>query len=120
MTHADDIARLKEKLRNADSIADDCPELSEYFHKARTKSKPYTGRYVAGLVLDDDEWKCRSIDYIESGTHIHGNKNDVTLHCQPYPFMETETFIGLIGGQLARAEERARLSQSENDRQGDY
>jgi len=69
---ADAKESLADRLRNADSIAEDVPALADLFHEVRTSSrKARNGRYVALLDYDADEetWTCRSVAHLEQGTH---------------------------------------------------
>jgi len=101
---------LKHRLQESDSIADDCPVLSELFHEARTASighcRGHGGSFVALLDYDDDEWSCRSVRYLEGGTHYRDTGADLKLSCSPYPFMDTDMFKDRVVWQLREASRR--------------
>ena len=100
------IGELKDRLQNADSIAEDVPVLSELFHEARTAGRRQTrghgGRFVA-LLDYDGEWTCRHVNYLQGGTHYRGTGADLKLSCRPYPFMEIDMFKEWVGWKLREA-----------------
>lgn len=100
------IQELRNRLQNADSIAEDAPVLSELFHEARTAStrqvREYGGSFVA-LLDYDGEWTCRSVRYLEGGKHYRDTGADLKLSCQAYPLMDTDMFKDRVGWQLGEA-----------------
>jgi hypothetical protein len=92
---ADALEELATELRNADSIADDVPVLSELFHIARTSSRrPREGKYVALLDYDTetDQWSCRSVSFLQNGTHYRDTGADKKARAKPRPFYSVDEF----------------------------
>lgn len=102
---ADAIEQLADSLAGADSIAEDCPVLSELFHAVRTSSrKSRSGRYVALLDLDLEagEWSCRSVAFLESGSHYRDTGADLSIGFKPYPFISVDEFAEHVSESIRR------------------
>lgn len=116
----DGLESLREQLKGASSIADDVPALSELFHKARTSRRnAREGRYV-GLYdydTDTDTWACRSVAFLESGTHYRDTGADLTLVQKPYAFLSVEQFAEDKYHTIGRtvAEQKQHITQAEYD-----
>jgi len=123
MTVADAYEDLADSLRNAESIADDVPVLSELFHKARTTHKnPRDGRFVALLDYDADadEWTCRNVSWLQQGTHYHDTGADAVLGFSPYPFCSVDRFAEEFADTLRMdaKEQRQNASLHRTDARG--
>lgn len=123
---ADALDSLAADLRGADSIADDAPALSELFHEVRTsRRKTRDGRYVALLDYDRDAgvWSCRSVAFLETGTHYRDTGADAVVSHNPFPLREAERFGEVVANALERDAHAARQSaesiaeQSEREQQ---
>lgn len=101
---ADAMEALANQLRDADSIANDCPVLSELFHTVRTSPyKSRRGSHVALLDYDPDEgWSCRSVSFLEQGTHYRDTGADLSVSFQPYPFISVDEFGMHISDTIKR------------------
>ena len=111
---ADALDALAEKLSDADSIAEDCPALSELFHAVRTSNRrARDGRHVALLEYDGDEWTCRTVSFLESGTHYRDTGADLSLSYKPYPLLSVEEFAEQVAASIRRDARAARQSASE-------
>lgn len=90
---ADRIEELKEELRDADSIAEDVPALSELFHRVRTsKRDSRDGKYKAVLNYKNDGWTCEKVAFQPSGGRLKHPDADLVLAMKPFPFMEVKEF----------------------------
>lgn len=90
---AEALRKLAEDLSSADSIAEDVPVLSELFHEARTsRRKARDGRYVALLDRNGMEWTCRSVSFLERGTHYMDTGADLSISHKPQPFLSADDF----------------------------
>jgi hypothetical protein len=108
---ADALESLADDLKGADSIAEDVPVLSELFHEVRTGGRsPHDGQYVALLDRDGDEWECRSVAFLETGTHYRDTGADAKLSFGSYPFLSVDAFADAIASDLWRAAKSARQS----------
>ena len=121
---ADAMDSLANSLKDADSIKDDVPVLSELFHKARTsKRDARDGRYVALLDYElETGWSCRSVAFMQSGSHYRDTGADMALSFKPYPFLSVSEFAKHIRASIQRDARSARQSagaarQREKDRQ---
>jgi len=120
MAVADGYEDLAKSLRDAESIAKDVPVLSELFHKARTTHKnPRDGRFVALLDYDVDngEWSCRNVSWLQSGTHYRDTGADAVLSFSPYPFCPvdrfTEEFADTLGMNAKEQRQNASLHRAD-------
>lgn len=112
MELANELDELANDCLAADSIADDVPVLSELFHTVRTGGRDARdGRYVA-LFDYDGEWSCRSVSFLQSGTHYRNTGADLELSFKPYPFCSVKMFRESIGNELHRKAMAARQSAS--------
>lgn len=110
---ADAIESLAGSLRDADSIAEDVPVLSELYHKVRTsKRRSRDGRYVALLSHEDGEWECSSVAFLETGTHYRDPNADVVVSFKPYAFLGVSEFAEHVAGDLERDARSARQNAS--------
>lgn len=115
---ADALDSLADRLDEAESIAADVPVLSELFHEVRTSGRnPRDGRFVALLDLDGDGWTCRSVAFLQRGTHYRDTGADATLTHSPYPFVTVDQFADLIGHKLRADADIARQRAAEIDAQ---
>jgi hypothetical protein len=106
---ADALESLADDLMGAESIAEDVPVLSELFHEARTSRRSgYDGKYVALLDRDGDEWTCRSVAFLESGTHYRDTGADLKVSCSPSAFMSVDRFAESKARSIRRSAESAR------------
>ena len=108
---ADALESLASDLRDADSIADDVPVLSELFHEVRTtRRKSRDGRFVALLDydFDADEWSCRSVAFLESGTHYRDTGADASVSFSPFAFLPVDQFAEHVASDLERDARAAR------------
>lgn len=113
---ADRIDELADRLLSADSIAEDVPVLSELFHEARTsRRRARDGRYVALLDFDADadEWTCRSVSFLENGTHYRDTGADASVSFKPSPFLSVSEFGEQVGRSLQRDARAARQTASQ-------
>lgn len=111
MKTADALERLAARLRDADSIADDVPVLSELYHKVRTSGRSSRdGRFVALLDYEHDtrEWSCRSVAFLEGGTHYRDPAGDVVVAFSPFPFLPVGQFAEHVASDLERDARAAR------------
>jgi len=105
LAKADALDNLAGRVRTADSIADDVPELAELFHTVRTSSrKSREGRYVALLDYDHeaDEWSCRNVSWLQQGTHYRDTGAEASLSYKPFPFLSLDEFSRQIAASLER------------------
>lgn len=112
-TLADALEDLAAQLRDADSIADDVPVLSEMYHTIRTSSRnARDGRYVALLDYDPDGggWSCRSVTWLETGAHYRDPSGDALVSFKPWPFCEVDRFAEAVANGLKRDAKAARQS----------
>lgn len=116
---ADAVDRLADRLAGADSIADDCPVLSDLYHEARTSGRdPYEGRFVELLDYDReaDEWTSRGPNWLQSGTHYRDTGADLTLSNKPHPFLDVSTFAQAKRARLNRVAQTMRQNADEAER----
>ena len=108
---AEKIDALADAVRTADSIANDAPALCDLFNEVRTSNRSSRdGRYVALFDVDGDEWSCRSVEFLESGTHYRDTGADLSLSFKPFPFLGTDEFAEHIASDLRRQAQSARQS----------
>lgn len=111
MDEADALEQLASRLRDADSIADDVPVLSRLFHKVRTSGRSgHDGRFVALLDYNADagEWSCRSVTWLESGTHYRDTGAEATVSYSPQPLLSVDEFSQHVASGLERDATRRR------------
>lgn len=114
---ADALESLADDLKGADSIAEDVPVLSELFHEVRTGGRsPHDGRYVELLDREGDEWECRSVAFLESGTHYRDTGADAKLAFTSYPFLSVDLFAEKIADDLRRSAKSARQNAASIER----
>ena len=103
LAKADAIESLASRVRQADSVAEEVPELAELFHSARTSSRnSRQGRYVALLDYDfeADEWSCRNVSWLQQGTHYRDTGAEAAVSYSPRPFLSVEEFGRQIAASL--------------------
>jgi len=107
---AEQIEELADRLRDADSIADEVPVFAELFIKARTSQRnPRDGRFVAQLSHDDvDGWESRSVAFLGNGTRYGQTPADVIVSHKPTPFLTVEAFSRRVADQLDEKAQAAR------------
>lgn len=106
---ADALDELAERLRGADSISSDVPELSKLYHEVRTSGRnSRDGRFVALLDHDEDGWTCRSIAFLETGTHYRDPNADALVSFSPFPFLSVDEFGEHVASDLERDARAAR------------
>jgi len=107
---ADALEQLAEQAHDAESVADDVSVLSELFHEARTSNrKSRDGRYVALLNWDaDNGWSCKSVAFLQRGTHYKNTNADASLSYNPHPFLSVDEFTQQIARTLENDARRAR------------
>lgn len=96
---------LANRLRNAESIAEDVPELSTLFHKVRTsKRRARDGRFVALMDYDIEkgEWSCRNVSFLQQGTHYRDTGADAILPYKPFPLLSVDEFSKMMAANLER------------------
>jgi hypothetical protein len=99
---------LADRAYSADSIAEDAPVLSELFHEVRTSSRSERqGRYVALFDHGADGWECRSVAFLESGTHYGDTGADLTLSMKPRPFICVDEFGEQMAASIRHSAEGA-------------
>jgi hypothetical protein len=105
LAQADAMDELAGRVRQADSIADEVPELAELFHNARTSSrKSRQGRFIALLDYDFDaeEWSCRNVSFLQQGTHYRDTGAEASVSQKPFPFLSVEEFGRQVAASLER------------------
>jgi len=98
--------QLADDAYTADSIADDAPALSELFHEVRTsRRRSRDGRHVALLDYDHDagSWSCRSVAFLETGTHYRNTGADLVLSHKPRPLMSVDKFCEYLSADIERS-----------------
>jgi hypothetical protein len=108
---ADALEKLRLRVDDADSIADDVPVLSSLFHKARTSGRSgRDGRYVAVYDYDADteEWHCRFVSWLENGMHYRDLDADLVLYQRPAIMMGVDEFRKHKRAEIKRRERSAR------------
>lgn len=116
---ANALRSLAADLRDADSIAEDVPALAELFHEVRTSSRrARDGRYVGLFDLDREtgEWSCRSVAFLESGTHYRDTGADAIVAHNPWPFCTVDTFGERVAPDLERKATAAEQNAIEMER----
>jgi len=114
---ADALESLADELKGADSIAEDAPVLSELFHEVRTGGRSsHDGKYVALLDRDGDGWECRSVAFLESGTHYRDTGADLKVSCSPTAFMPVDHFAEAKARSIRRSAEAARQNAASLER----
>lgn len=111
MATADALDDLATELRDAESIAEDVPVLSDLFHKARTsKNRSRDGKYVALLDFDHEsgDWSCRTVSWLQQGAHYRDTGADTLVSFSPYPFLEVDEFADHVAASLERDAQAAR------------
>lgn len=103
-TLADAIDELANRLRGADSVAQDCPVLSELFHEVRTSRRhSREGKYVALLDYSEgDGWDCRSVSFLASGTYYRDSGAELSVSFKPMTFLSVDEFAQHTAASLKR------------------
>jgi hypothetical protein len=111
---ADALDDLAARLDGAESIAEECPVLSELFHEARTSGRnPRDGRFVALFDYDEDDgWTCRSVSFLQSGTHYRDHGADLSLSNKPFAWMPVKTFREAQASEIRRQAQARRQTAS--------
>jgi hypothetical protein len=113
---ADSLENLAERLRDAESIAEDVPVLSELFHEVRTSNRrARDGRHVALFDYDSesDSWECRSVKFLESGTHYRDTGADLSLSHKPFAFLSVKHFSQYMANSIDRSVRDIRQNASQ-------
>jgi hypothetical protein len=106
---ADGMEALATQLTDTNSISDAAPVLTELFHEARTSNRrARDGRYVALFDYDGGEWSCRSVAFLETGTHYRDTNADMTLSFKPWPFLSVDEFTEHIRAEILRQAQATR------------
>jgi hypothetical protein len=116
---ADELDNLREKLKDVDSIVDEAPVFSTFFHAIRTSKRDgRDGRYVALFDYDDKDntFTCRSVSFLQNGTHYRDTGCDLKLSYSPYPFLSVDEFAQHMRGNLERQARKIRQN-AQNYRQ---
>lgn len=110
LDEANNLSDLRDKLRDAESIAEDVPALADLFNKVRTSGRNgRNGRYVALLDYDEqDGWDCRNVAFLQRGTHYREHGAYLAVSYKPYPFISVEKFREDMAEKISQRVQAAR------------
>lgn len=99
----DGLESLKTQISDAETVGD-VPALTELYNTVRTSGRSgQEGRYVAlyDYDADSEQWDCRSVEWLESGTHYRDTGADLTVPFGPMLLVDSDTFLSRVWETVA-------------------